>query len=68
VFENFRKHFIQSGLIETRFEPLIAAAQQLEFSKLEEHRQDVFALLDAVEMLYKSMDNSLRFAAAAVAV
>jgi sulfite reductase (ferredoxin) len=64
VFEYFRKHFIHSGLVDTRFLPLIAAAQQLEFAALSELSPDVFALLDAVDALYKSMDNSLRFSAA----
>jgi len=68
VFENFRKHFIQSGLIDTRFLPLIASAQQLDFDAVAEQRQDVFALLESVEALYKSMDNSLRFTVAPAAV
>jgi sulfite reductase (ferredoxin) len=64
VFENFRKHFLASGLIESNFEPVVAAAQQAD--TLEPIRQQVFALLDAVDALYRSMDNSLRFTAAPV--
>jgi hypothetical protein len=62
VFENFRKHFLESGLIDSNFEPVIAAAQQTD--TLEPIRQQVFALLDAVDALYRGMDNSLRFTAA----
>jgi sulfite reductase (ferredoxin) len=62
VFENFRKHFLASGLIDSNFEPVIAAAQQAD--TLEPIRQQVFTLLDAVDALYRSMDNSLRFATA----
>jgi sulfite reductase (ferredoxin) len=62
VFENFRKHFIQAGLIGTRFEPVIVAAQQKDTDALNQLEEEVFVLLDAVEALYRSMDNSLRFA------
>jgi sulfite reductase (ferredoxin) len=62
VFENFRKHFLASGLIDSNFEPVIAAAQQAD--TLAPIRQQVFTLLDAVDALYRSMDNSLRFTAA----
>ena len=62
VFENFRKHFIQAGLIATRFEPVIVAAQQMNIERLSQIEEEVFALLDAVEALYRGMDNSLRFA------
>jgi sulfite reductase (ferredoxin) len=61
VFENFRMHFLASGLIDGSFEPVIAAAQLAD--TLEPIRQQVFSLLDAVDALYRSMDNSLRFTA-----
>lgn len=64
VFENFRKHFLASGLIDSNFEPVVAAAQQTD--ALEPIRQQVFTLLDSVDALYRSMDNSLRFVTAAV--
>lgn len=62
VFENFRKHFIESGLIGKRFEPVIASARQKDTVTLSQLEDENFALLDAVEALYRSMDNSLRFA------
>jgi sulfite reductase (ferredoxin) len=62
VFENFRKHFIESGLIGTRFVPVIAAAQQKNLAILSQFEEEIFSLLDAVEVLYRNMDNSLRFA------
>jgi sulfite reductase (ferredoxin) len=61
VFENFRRHFLASGLIDSNFEPVIAAAQQAD--TLEPIRHQLFTLLDAVDALYRSMDNSLRFTA-----
>jgi sulfite reductase (ferredoxin) len=64
VFENFRKHFIASGLIDSRFEPVVAAAQLHPSESLVPQKDESFALLDAVDALYRSMDNSLRFTAA----
>jgi sulfite reductase (ferredoxin) len=66
VFENFRKHFVFSGLIDSGFEPVITAAQQQQAEASALDKQEVFALLDAVDALYRSMDNSLRFTAASV--
>ena len=62
VFDNFRKHFIESGLIGARFAPVIAAAQQNKLAVLSQFEEEIFSLLDAVEALYRNMDNSLRFA------
>jgi len=67
VFESFRKHFIQAGLIDAHFEPVIAAAQQKNCEALSELEEETFALLDAVEMLYRRMDNSLRFSSESAA-
>jgi sulfite reductase (ferredoxin) len=61
VFENFRTHFIESGLIGKRFDPVVAAAQRKDVAELSQLEEEVFALLEAVEALYRSMDNSLRF-------
>jgi len=63
VFENFRKHFIQAGLIGERYAPVIAAAQTKNAEVLLPLEDEVFSLLEAVEALYRGMDNSLRFAA-----
>jgi len=62
VFDNFCKHFIESGLIGARFAPVIAAAQQKKLAVLSQFEEEIFSLLDAVEALYRNMDNSLRFA------
>jgi sulfite reductase (ferredoxin) len=66
VFENFRKHFIQSGLIGQQFGAVIAAAEEKNTEALSKLEEEIFALLAAVEALYRSMDNSLRFAPEAV--
>jgi sulfite reductase (ferredoxin) len=65
VFDNFAKHFIQAGLIDRRFESVIRSAHQKNTGELNQLEEEVFALLNAVEALYRSMDNSLRFPAEA---
>jgi len=45
VFENFRKYFIQAGLIGERFAPVIAAAQRNDTEALNQQEEEVFALL-----------------------
>ena len=67
VFENFSRHFIQSGLIDKRFESVIAAAREKKTDALNQQEEEVIALLNAVDALYRSMDNSLRFPAEAKA-
>jgi sulfite reductase (ferredoxin) len=67
VFDSFRKHFVQAGLIGAGFEPVLAAAQRRDADALNQLEEEVFALLEAVEALYRSMDNSLRFAVEAKA-
>jgi hypothetical protein len=41
---------------------VIAAAQQKNLTALSQFEEEIFSLLDAVEALYRNMDNSLRFA------
>ncbi len=65
VFEYFAKHFIQAGLIDQRFESVIQNAHQKNTGQLSQLEEEVFELLHAVEALYRSMDNSLRFPAEA---
>jgi len=66
VFESFGRHFIQSGLIGTLSGAVIAAAQQRDMDQLNRLDEEVFALLDTVEALYRRIDNSLRFPAEAL--
>jgi sulfite reductase (ferredoxin) len=63
VFDSFAKHFIQAGLIDRRFESVIQNAHQKSIGNLSQLEEEVFGLLHAVEALYRSMDNSLRFPA-----
>ena len=61
VFSQFRRHFIEAGLVETRYLPLVAAAEQKELAGIGARSAEVLALAQAMEALYASMDNSLRF-------
>jgi len=65
VFDNFAQHFIRAGLIDRRFESVIQSAHQKNTGQLSQLEEEVFGLLNAVEALYRSMDNSLRFPAEA---
>lgn len=61
VFAAFSKHFIAAGLVEERFQRVIAAAEGKDFVALLLMAAEVGELAEAVEGLYASMDNSLRF-------
>ncbi len=63
VFENFHKHFLLAGLVDRRFETIVTAALRRDGAVLRQRRADVLELLAAIETLYQSMDNSLRFPA-----
>jgi sulfite reductase (ferredoxin) len=63
IFASFGKHFIEAGLIDTGFTPLVELAQQKDAIALRERSCEVLALAEAVKALYAGMDNSLRFAA-----
>jgi sulfite reductase (ferredoxin) len=65
VFDQFARHFIQAGLIDRRFESVIERAKRKDAEGLNQIEEEVFGLLRAVEALYRSMDNSLRFPAEA---
>jgi sulfite reductase (ferredoxin) len=65
VFEEFSRHFIGTGLVEARFLPVVDAAHAKNTVELRQLATDVTGLAEAVEKLYASMDNSLRFPAEA---
>jgi sulfite reductase (ferredoxin) len=61
IFASFVKHFIEAGLIDANFKPLVELAQQKGSAALRDRPCEVVALADAVKALYAGMDNSLRF-------
>jgi sulfite reductase (ferredoxin) len=63
VFASFSKHFIEAGLVDTRFEDVIKAAQSNDISALRASESEIRALAQEIKKLYASMDNSLRFPA-----
>jgi sulfite reductase (ferredoxin) len=63
VFDNFHKHFILAGLVDRKFEAIVTAARDNDAAALQSRRADVSALLETIEALYRSMDDTLRFAA-----
>ncbi|MDR3437434.1 sulfurtransferase TusA family protein [Telmatospirillum sp.] len=63
VFQKFNQHFIQAGLVDKKFETVITATARHDRAAVDNQRAEISALLAAVEALYQSMDNSLRFPA-----
>ncbi|NOX89172.1 MAG: sulfite reductase subunit beta (hemoprotein) [Calditrichaeota bacterium] len=61
VFDAFARHFIQAKLIDSRFGSVIETAKSGKRARLTAIRQEALDLAEAVEALYHSMDDSLRF-------
>ena len=67
VLQSFLQHFIAAALIDEQHRAVVELAREGKTSELALRQAEVFALTDAVQQLYRSMDNSLRFAAEKVA-
>lgn len=61
VFQAFDNHFIEKGLVDEKFRPLINAAVQGDHSTLGENIELAQELGRTMIQLYHSMDNRLRF-------
>ncbi len=61
AFASFRTHFLESGLVDRRFLPVVEAAQARDYVALSQASSQVEALANAVNGVYESMDRSLRF-------
>ena len=57
----FRKHFIESELIDSIYAKVLSAAQSGDKESLMPLKSDVLSLAAAMEALYKGMDDSLKF-------
>lgn len=67
VFDLFRRHFIDAGLVATSYVPLVEAAIARDFPQLRTRVDEIFSLAQTMEQLYATMDNSLRFPGEAAA-
>ncbi len=61
VFQHFKKHFVITGLVATKFEGLLSDAIRKDDNALIQKQDQVIALAKEVLQLYKTMDDSLRF-------
>lgn len=61
AFKLFDKHFIETGLVDMTFRPLIALGIDENIKDLSANQSKVFDMADAVLGLYDNMDDSLRF-------
>jgi sulfite reductase (ferredoxin) len=61
VFASFLQHFIQAGLVDSAYTPLVEAARNGNAAFLLKNPDSVASFVNAIKQLYASMDNSLRF-------
>lgn len=61
VFDLFIDQFVKTGLIESKFLPLLSQAKIKDNDALLNNEAIIFELTDAVKKLYSTMDNSLQF-------
>lgn len=61
TFRLFIRLFIDAGLVDERFRPLVELAQRGKAQDFAAHREAIYALADAVATLYQNMDDSLQF-------
>lgn len=61
VFEQFSKHFIQAGLVDTEFTDVVTLAKLGLKDQLPKHKETLLKLGQTVIELYAGMDDSLRF-------
>ncbi len=61
VFSQFGRHFIGSGLVDSKYLALVEAAGKRDLAQIKDRESEVLALAKTIEQLYGTMDNSLRF-------
>ncbi len=61
VFWGFERHFISTGLVDPRFSTVVDAARERRLDLLGGLAHEVHGFAEAIERLYRSMDNSLHF-------
>lgn len=61
VFVQFRRHFIEAGLVAAKYLPLVETAEKKDPAGIETRGEEVLSLAKTMEELYGKMDNSLRF-------
>ena len=67
VFELFRRHFLDAGLVPAKYGPLLDAARAYDVAGLRRRVGEAYALAEVMADLYARMDNALRFPGEAVA-
>ncbi|MCP4399616.1 MAG: sulfite reductase subunit beta (hemoprotein) [bacterium] len=63
VFDAFISSFIQPQLVAEKFREIVQKAKDSRYSELPAHKEEIFALGEALIALYQGMDNSLTFPA-----
>jgi len=60
-YNYFREHFINTGLVDTKFDEILKIAESGDSTRLIQKRDLVFALGDRMQLLYDVMDPSFSF-------
>jgi sulfite reductase (ferredoxin) len=61
VYENFRKHFIGTGLVDIWFADVLKDAEEKRTRELLAKEKDAFGLAEKVVFLYENMDSAFNF-------
>jgi sulfite reductase (ferredoxin) len=61
VFVQFRRCFVESGLVAAKYLSLVETARKKDLPGIEACAEEVLSLAQSMEELYGKMDNSLRF-------
>ena len=61
VFRQYLRHFIETGLVDAKYFPLVSLAEKRDLAGIEARSDEVLSLAKTMEVLYGNMDNSLRF-------
>jgi sulfite reductase (ferredoxin) len=62
VFQEFGKHFIETGMVDGHFKKLVKTAKNKDYTQLRDRKHQVYELASTMEKL-SSMDDSLHFPA-----
>lgn len=61
VYDSFREHFINTGLVEAHFKDIIQAAESKNSPVILAQEKKIYELADRVKFLYDNMDNAFQF-------
>ena len=61
AFEMFLKHFVKTAIVDEKYADIVTLGKLRVKNELPKHKEQILSLASAMQDLYKSMDDSLRF-------